>query len=127
MRQLISTGSTFEKTVGYSRALVDGEWIFVSGCTGFNYSDMSIDGDPAAQTHQAFTNIKSALAEAGASLEDIVRVRYYIPDEKDWGLIAPILGYYFGDIRPAATALICGLIDRRMKIEIEVTARKRAS
>jgi len=123
-RQLISSGSPFEKEAGFSRALVDGEWVFVAGTTGFDYAQMTIAEDPAEQARQAFRNIEMALAEAGASLADVVRVKYYVPDAADWPAIVPVLGETFGAIRPAATALICGLVDPRMKIEIEVTARR---
>ena len=125
MRRLISSGSPLEAAVGYSHAVVDGEWIFVAGTTGFDYAVMTIAEDPAEQARQAFRNITAALAEAGASLADIVRVRYYMPDLADWPTIVPVLGEVFGTIRPAATALVCGLVDPRMKIEIEVTARRR--
>jgi enamine deaminase RidA (YjgF/YER057c/UK114 family) len=125
MRRLISSGSRFEAEAGYSRAVVDGEWVFVAGTTGFDYAAMTIAEDPAEQARQVFRNITAALAEAGASLADIVRVRYYVPDIGDWPAIVPVLGEVFGTIRPAATALVCGLVDRRMKIEIEVTARRR--
>ena len=125
MRRLISSGSTFEAEAGYSRAVVDGEWVFVAGTTGFDYAAMTIVEDPAEQARQAFRNITAALTEAGASLADIVRVRYYVPDIADWPKIVPVLGEVFGTIRPAATALVCGLVDPRMKIEIEVTARRR--
>ena len=123
MRRLISSGSSFEAEGGYSRAVVDGEWIFVAGTTGFDYAQMTIADDPAEQTRQAFRNIEKALAEAGASLADVVRVRYYVPNAADWPAIVPVLGEVFGTIRPAATALFCGLVDPQMKIEIEVTAR----
>ena len=123
-RRLISSGSSFEELVGYSRAVVDGEWVFVSGCTGFDYKTMRIADDVVAQTHQTFRNINTALDEAKAALADVVRVHYYVTDQADWERIAPILGQYFGDIRPASTALICRLIDPRIKIEIEVTARR---
>jgi enamine deaminase RidA (YjgF/YER057c/UK114 family) len=124
MRQLISSGSRFEAEYGFSRAVVDGEWIFIAGTTGFDYARMTIVDDPAEQARQAFRNIETALAEAGASLGDVVRVRYYVPDATDWPAIVPVLGEVFGAIRPAATALVCGLVDPRMKIEIEVTARR---
>jgi enamine deaminase RidA (YjgF/YER057c/UK114 family) len=124
MRRLISSGSSFEKQAGYSRAVVDGDWIFVAGTTGFDYARMTMAEDPAEQARQAFRNIETALAEAGASLADVVRVRYYVPNAADWPLIVPVLGKVFGTIRPAATALFCGLVDPRMKIEIEVTARR---
>ena len=124
MRRLISSGSPFEAESGYSRAVVDGEWIFVAGAIGFDYAQMTITEDPAEQARQAFRNIEAALAEAGATLGDVVRVRYYVPDAADWPAIVPVLGEVFGTIRPAATALICGLVDPRMRIEIEVTARR---
>jgi len=127
MRRLISSGSSFEKIAGYSRAVQDGEWIFVSGCTGFNYTNMEIEEDVVLQVRQAFSNIDEALKRTGAGLEDVVRVKYYFTHKEDWERIAPVLGEFLGRIRPAATAIICGLIDSRMKIEIEVTARKRAS
>ena len=124
MRRLISSGSLFEAETGYSRAVVDGEWVFVAGTTGFDYAAMTIADDPAEQARQALRNIAAALAEAGARLSDVVRVKYYLPDAADWPRIVPVLGETFGAIRPAATALICGLIDPRMKIEVEVTARR---
>jgi len=124
VRRLISSGSRFEAEAGYSRAVVDGDWIFVAGTTGFDYAQMTIVDDPAEQTRQAFRNIEKALAEAGARLVDVVRVKYYVPDAADWPAIVPVLGEAFGVTRPAATALICGLVDPRMKVEIEVTARR---
>ena len=126
MRRLISSGSPFEAQAGFSRAVVDGDWIFVAGTTGFDYAQMTILEDPAEQTRQALRNIEAALAEAGSTLSDVVRVRYYVPDAADWPAIVPVLGEAFGTIRPAATALICGLVDPRMKIEVEVTARRRS-
>jgi enamine deaminase RidA (YjgF/YER057c/UK114 family) len=127
MRRLISSGSPFEAEAGFSRAVVDGEWIFVAGTTGFDYAAMTIAEDPAEQARQTFRNIERALAEAGATLGDVVRVHYYVPDIADWPAIVPVLGEVFGAIRPAATALICGLVDPRMKVEIEVTARRDSS
>jgi enamine deaminase RidA (YjgF/YER057c/UK114 family) len=124
MRRLISSGSPFEAAAGYSRAVIDGEWVFVAGTTGLDYAQMTIAEDPAEQARQAFRNIEKALAEAGANLADVVRVRYYLPDLADWPAVVPVLGEVFRTIRPAATALICGLVDPRMKIEIEVTARR---
>ena len=124
MRRLISSGSPFEAEAGYSRAVVDGEFVFVAGTTGFDYALMTISDDAAEQARQALRNIAAALAEAGASLADVVRVTYYLPDAADWPRIVPVLGEAFGAIRPAATALICGLVDPRMNIEIEVTARR---
>ncbi|HTZ81357.1 MAG TPA: RidA family protein [Stellaceae bacterium] len=125
-RRLVSSGSNFERTVGYSRAVVDGDWIFVSGTTGFDYKTMTIEGDTAAQTRQTFKNIAAALAEAGSSLADVVRVRYYLTDAADWPTLAPVFGEFFGEVRPAATAIVCDLVDPRMKIEIEVTAKHKA-
>jgi enamine deaminase RidA (YjgF/YER057c/UK114 family) len=124
VRRLISSGSLFEAEAGYSRAVADGEWVFVAGTTGFDYAQMTIAEDPAEQARQAFRNIETALTEAGATLADVVRVRYYVPAIADWPAIMPVLGEVFGAIRPAATALVCGLVDPRMKIEIEVTARR---
>src|SRR5829696_2408714 len=126
MRQLISFGSAFEAQGGYSRAVVDGEWVFVAGTTGFDYGAMTVSEDPVEQARQTFRNIERALAEAGASLADVVRVIYYVPNRDDWPAIQPVLAEKFGAIRPAATAVFCGLVDERMKIEIEVTARRRA-
>jgi enamine deaminase RidA (YjgF/YER057c/UK114 family) len=99
--------------------------VFVAGTTGFDYAAMTIADDPAEQARQALRNIAAALAEAGAGLADVVRVKYYLPNLEDWPSIVPVLGEAFAAIRPAATALVCGLVDPRMKIEIEVTARRR--
>jgi len=123
-RRLISSGSAFEKTAGYSRAVVDGDWVFVSGTTGFDYAKMSISEDIVEQTHQTFRNISAALEQAGVGLKDVVRARYILIDAADWQKVAPVFGEYFGDIRPANTTIVCGLVDARMKIEIEVTAKK---
>lgn len=125
-RQLISSGSTFEAEIGFSRAVVDGEWIFVSGTTGFNYETMTISEDVAEQAAQTLRNIQAALAKAGASLRDVVRVTYFLPKAEDFKPCWPILREAYGDVRPAATMIVAGLIDPRMKIEIEVTARKTA-
>lgn len=124
-RKLISSGSSFEKTVGYSRAVVDGEWIFVSGTTGYDYSTMTIAPDAESQTRQAFHNVAQALSQAGASLDDVVRVHYYLTDRADFKKLGPVFGEYLGKARPAATAIICELVEKAMKIEIEVTARRR--
>ena len=123
-RRLISSGSTFERDMGYSRAVVDGEWVFVSGTTGFDYQTMIIADDVALQAEQCFRNIEKALSEAGSGLSDVVRVRYILPDAADFEPCWPILRKYFGAVRPAATMIEAGLSDPRMKIEIEVTARK---
>jgi enamine deaminase RidA (YjgF/YER057c/UK114 family) len=106
MRRLISSGSPFEAAAGYSRAVVDGEWIFVAGTTGFNYALMTIAEDPAEQARQAFRNIEKALAEAGGTLADVVRVKYYVPDIADWPAIVPVLGEVFGAIRSSAASSI---------------------
>lgn len=124
-RRLISSGSTFEHDIGYSRAVVDGEWVFVSGTTGFDYATMTIADDVVAQTDQCLRNIEAALRDADASLADVVRVTYVLPDGKDFPACWPVLRRYFGEIRPAAMMISAGLADPRMKIEIEVTARKR--
>jgi enamine deaminase RidA (YjgF/YER057c/UK114 family) len=123
-RRLISSGSTFEKEIGYSRAVVDGEWIFVSGTTGFDYAAMTIADDIVTQADQCLRNIESALAQAGASLRDVVRVTYIVPKGDEFQQCWPTLRKYFGDVRPAATMISAGLADSRMKIEIEVTARR---
>ena len=125
-RRLISSGSTFENDIGYSRAVVDGEWVFVSGTTGFDYSTMSIPDGLLEQTEQCLKNIEAALREAGASLADVVRVRYILPVAEEFPECWPVLRKYLGEIRPAATMISAGLADPRMRIEIEVTARKRS-
>lgn len=124
-RKLISTGSPFERTAGYSRALVDGDWCFVSGTTGYDYASMVMPEDVRDQTRNCLQTIGAALAEAGFALGDVVRAHYYITDAADADVVFPILGEAFGDIRPAATMIICGLIRAEMKIEIEVTALRR--
>lgn len=123
-RRLISSGSDFERQSAYSRAVVDGDWIHVSGTTGFDYERMTIPDGVVEQTEQAFRNIIAALEEAGATLADVVRVRYILPDAADFPATWPVLRRHFGDIRPAATMISCGLADPRMKIEIEVTAHR---
>jgi enamine deaminase RidA (YjgF/YER057c/UK114 family) len=124
-RQLISSGSTFEAEIGYSRAVLDGEWVFVSGTTGFDYSTMSIADGVADQTEQCLKNIEAALRQAGSSLADVVRVTYILPNAAEFRDCWPVLRKYFGEVRPAATMISAGLADPRMRIEIEVTARKR--
>jgi enamine deaminase RidA (YjgF/YER057c/UK114 family) len=123
-RRLISSGSQFERDVGYSRAVVDGEWAFVSGTTGFDYSAMTISDDVAEQARQSLRNISSALAEADFSLADVVRANYILPNAEDFPACWPVLREYFGESRPASTMLVAGLADPRMKIEIEVTAKR---
>ena len=126
-RRLISSGSSFEREIGYSRAVVDGEWIFVSGTTGFDYRAMTISDDLLEQAEQCLRNIQAALGEAGATLADVVRVVYVVPHAPDFRQCWPVLRKYFGDVRPAAMMISAGLADPRMKIEIEVTARLRGS
>jgi enamine deaminase RidA (YjgF/YER057c/UK114 family) len=125
-RRLISSESTFEKEIGYSRAVVDGDWVFVSGTTGFDYAAMTISGDVVEQAEQCLKNIEAALREAGAAMRDIVRVVYVLPNAADFPACWPVLRKWFGDIRPAAMMISAGLADPRMKIEIEVTARRQA-
>jgi enamine deaminase RidA (YjgF/YER057c/UK114 family) len=121
-RRLISSGSKFEQDIGYSRAVVDGEWVFVSGTTGFNYATMTIEDDVVAQCEQTLKNIGAALEKAGASFKDVVRVHYLITPGEDFERCWPVVGKVFGDIRPAIVVMVVGLTDPRMKIEIEVTA-----
>jgi len=122
-RRLISSGSSFEAVAGYSRAVVDGDWVHVSGTTGFDYSTMTIADDALAQAHQCFANLSAALAQAGCTLDDVVRVRYYLTSAALFAALAPVFGTYFAQARPAATAIVCGLVDPRMLLEIELTAR----
>lgn len=124
-RRLISSGSPYEAEIGYSRAVIDGDWIFVSGTTGFDYATMSIPDGAAAQAEQCFRNIEKALAQAGASLADVVRVQYIVPARADFEAAMPVLARHMGPVRPAATMICAGLLDERMRIEIEVTARRR--
>jgi enamine deaminase RidA (YjgF/YER057c/UK114 family) len=124
MRQLISSGSSFEAEAGYSRAVVDGDWVFVSGTTGFDYATMVLADGVLAQAEQALANIAKALAEAGSGFQDVVRVHYILPDAKEFPACWPALRRAFGDSRPAATMFQAGLIDPAVRIEIEVTARK---
>ncbi len=124
-RRLISSGSTFEAQIGYTRAVVAGDWVFVSGTTGFDYATMSISDNLLEQTEQCLKNIEAALREAGASLQDVVRVTYVLPNGSEFEQCWPVLRKYFGESRPAAMMISAGLADPRMKIEIEVTALKR--
>lgn len=124
-RQLISTGSIFEKTAGYSRAVSDGDFCWVAGTTGYDYATLAMPERVEDQTRNIMKTIAAALEEAGFSLSDVVRANYYITDAAYVDRVFPILGEYFGEIRPAATMVVCGLNKPEMKIEIEVTARKR--
>ncbi|HTC87122.1 MAG TPA: RidA family protein [Bryobacteraceae bacterium] len=124
MRRLISSSAIFERDIGYSRAVVDGDWIFVSGTTGFDYQTMTISVDVVDQARQCLLNIDQALSDAGSRMADVVRVRYILPNVDDFEPCWPVLRECFGEIRPAATMISAGLSDPRMKIEIEVTARR---
>ena len=123
-RTLISSGSPFESQIGYSRAVVAGDWVFVSGTTGFDYSTMTISSDIVEQTEQCLKNIAAALQQAGSAVADVVRVTYVLPDAAQFEACWPVLKKYFGDVRPAAMMICAGLLDERMLIEIEVTALK---
>jgi enamine deaminase RidA (YjgF/YER057c/UK114 family) len=123
-RRLISSGSDFEEQIGYSRAVVDDDYVHVSGTTGFDYENMTISGRVVEQAQRAIANIEAALAEAGCSLADVVRVRYMFPNRHDFEPCWPVLREAFGEARPAATMISCNLIDPRIRIEIEVTARR---
>ena len=121
-RQLISGGSEFEEKIGYSRAVVHGDYVFVAGTTGFDYSAMTISDDVAEQTEQCFINIQAVLEKAGSSLDESVRVHYILPDRADFEACWPVFKKYLGVAKPAATMFVAGLADERMKIEIEITA-----
>ena len=123
-RKNISSGSEFEEKIGYSRAVVDGDYVFMSGTTGYDYQTMTISEDVVAQTEQCFLNIEQALSEAGSSFSNVVRVTYILPKKSDFQLCWPVLKKYFGSVKPAATMIEAGLINDDVKIEIEVTARK---
>ena len=123
-RRRISQGSEFERQIGYSRAIVDGRWVFVAGTTGFDYTTMTISDDVVSQVEQTLRNIDDALTRAGSSAADVVRVRYLLPDAADFEGCWPALREYFAEARPAATMMVVGLSDPRMRIEIEVTALK---
>jgi enamine deaminase RidA (YjgF/YER057c/UK114 family) len=123
-RRLFSSGSSFENQIGYSRAVAAGDWIFVSGTTGFDYATMSIADDLIDQTEQCFKNIEAALRQANSSLKDVVRATYVLPNGSEFEKCWPVLRKYFGDVRPSAMMISAGLADPRMKIEIEVTALK---
>lgn len=122
MRQLVSTGSPFETSAGYSRAVGDGPWCFVSGTTGYDYAAMTMPDDVAAQAENAMATIARALGDAGFSLTDVVRVRYIVTDAAHAEPVFAVVGRWFADIRPAATMIVAGLIRPEMKVEIEATA-----
>ena len=123
-RRLISSGSEFEKKIGYSRAVCLYPWVFVSGTTGFNYDTMEISDDVVDQCKQTLENIRKVLTQVQSGFEDVVRVTYIFPDPEDFPKCWPLLREYFGDIRPASTMYSAKLADARMKVEIEVTALK---
>jgi enamine deaminase RidA (YjgF/YER057c/UK114 family) len=123
-RQWITSGSTYEEQIGYSRAVVAGDWVFVSGTTGFDYATMTISEDVVVQAEQCLHNIATALAQASCTLDDVVRVNYVLPDGRDFEACWPVLRKHFGKAKPAAMVITAGLLDPRMKIEIEVTACK---
>ena len=123
MRRLISSGSRFEDEIGYSRAVVDGDYVFVSGTTGYDYASMTIAEDVVAQADQAFRNIAHALAQAGCTLDDVVRALFIVPRREDWQPCWPVVKRYFGSAKPASTLIHAGLQTDAMRIEIEVTAR----
>jgi len=125
-RKLIGSGSRFERDIGYSRAVAQGDWVFVSGTTGFDYSTMTIAEGIEAQAEQCLKNIDAALKQAGSSLADVVRVTYVLPDGGEFEKCWPVLRKYFGDVRPAAMMIEAKLLDPRMRIEIEVTAMKQS-
>ncbi|MHB1327493.1 MAG: RidA family protein [Gemmatimonadales bacterium] len=125
-RRLISSGSTFEDQIGYSRAVVDGDWVFVSGTTGFDYTTMTIADGIEAQAEQCLRNIEAALTQAGVGLNDIVRITYIVPQASEFEQCWPVLRRYLGEARPAATMISAGLLDPRMRIEIEATAKARS-
>jgi enamine deaminase RidA (YjgF/YER057c/UK114 family) len=127
MRQLLSSGSSFEAEIGYSRAVVDGDMVYVSGTTGFDYATMTIVDDVVGQCAQTLRNLETALRQAGCTFADVLRVRYILPDAADFPACWPLLRACFGSVRPAATMFAAGLADPRMKIEIEVTARRSSS
>ncbi|KAK4091042.1 hypothetical protein Purlil1_4622 [Purpureocillium lilacinum] len=123
-RNNISSSSAFEAEIGYSRAVVVDDWIVVSGTTGYNYQTGEISDDVAEQAQQILVNVDAALREAGASMADVVRVRYILPDRREFPKTWPVLKKWFGEVRPAATMVESGLMKEEMKIEIEVTAKK---
>jgi len=122
-RRHIQSGSTFETEIGYARAVVDGDWVFISGCTGYDYQRMTLAEGVVEQVEQTMRNVESALGQAGASIADVVRVHYLLPERADFEACWPVLRRYFGAAPPAATMMQVGLLDPRMLIEIEVTAR----
>jgi enamine deaminase RidA (YjgF/YER057c/UK114 family) len=127
-RRLISTGSPFEKAAGFSRAVIDGDFAFVAGTTGYDYTTMTMPADVTSQSRNCFKTIEAALQEGGFAIADIVRATYYVTDVKDADALFAVCGEYLGEVRPAATLLVvAGLLKPEMKVEIEVTAKRRSS
>jgi enamine deaminase RidA (YjgF/YER057c/UK114 family) len=126
-RKLISSGSEFESKIGYSRAVVDGDFVFVSGTTGYDYETMTISENVAEQADQCLKNIQQVLESAGSGLSGIVRIRYILPNKADFEPCWPVLQKYLATVLPAATVFEAGLLDEKMKIEIEVTAKLTAN
>ncbi len=124
-RLRFSSGSRFEDEIGYSRAVIDGDWIFVSGTTGFDYATMTIEPGVIEQCDQAFRNIEAALRQANGRMDDIVRANFILPDRADWPPCWPVVKKWLGRVRPASTMIVAGLQAPEMRIEIEVTARLR--
>ena len=122
-KRWVSSGSEFEEKIGYARAVVDGDYVFVSGTTGYDYGSMTIAEDAVSQAEQCMRNIAEALEEAGSSLDDVVRVHYIFPDREDFEPCWPVFRRFLGSARPAATMFVAGLLDDRMRLEVEVTAR----
>jgi enamine deaminase RidA (YjgF/YER057c/UK114 family) len=127
-RRLISTGSPFEKTAGYSRAVIDGDFAFVAGTTGYDYTTMTMPADVTSQARNCFKTIEETLQGAGFAMADMVRATYYVTDAKDADTVLAVCGEVLGDIRPAATILVVvALYKPEMKVEIEVTAKRRTA
>ena len=127
-RRLISTGSPFEKAAGYSRAVIDGDFAFVAGTTGYDYATMTMPAEVTSQARNCFKTIEAALTDGGFALADVVRATYYVTDVKDADAVLAVCGEKLGDIRPASTILVvAALLKPEMKVEIEVTAKRRAS
>ncbi len=124
MKKLISSGSEFEQAFAYSRAVVQGQWVFVSGTTGYDYTNMRISDSVVSQTEQCFKNIEKALSEANSGLSEVVGINYILPNKEDFKACSPVIQKYLADSRPAATMIEAGLLDDQMKVEIEVTAMK---
>ena len=126
-RRWLEGGSEFEEKIGYARAVIDGDFVFVSGTTGYDYGTMRIEPDVVAQAEQCMRNIGEALQAAGSGFDDVVRVRYIFPERSDFEPCWPIFRRYLGRARPAATMMVAGLLNEAMRLEVEVTARLKRS